>query len=177
MARDSQKAKVYGAEDHVARLLDSVARTQAHTLTAYGSTLVIPDEVKFGDVESIQRYVDQVLALDWVRETWPSAGPVRVRERKGQTKAHYFMGEIAIPPYHRGRAWAMREMVVLHEVAHHLTRRASGHSAASHGPEFTAIFVHLVRGIIDPAVGLLLYAALSEAGAKIGVVNRVANTA
>lgn len=177
MTRDSQRAKVYGAEDHVARLLDSVAHSMVRTLDAYGSTLILPDEVKFGHVGSIQGYVDDVLALTWVKETWPGAGPVRVRERRGQTKAHYRLGEIAIPPYRRGRAWAMREIVVLHELAHHLNHAANGYSVASHGPEFTATFVRLVQGVIGPEVGLLLAASLHEAGAKIGSLNRVAQSA
>lgn len=166
---DFQKSKVYGAEQHLARLLESARVNQVRTIEAYGSTLTLPDEVRFGDLESIQRYVDNVLGLAWVRRTWPvlAAQRVTVRRRKGESKAHYWrlVREIAIPTSTR---WAMREIVLLHEIAHHLTPEDCGH-----GEEFVGTFLLLVREIIGPEVGLLLLAAMHEAGAKIQVVNRV----
>jgi putative metallohydrolase (TIGR04338 family) len=158
---DTQRSQVYGAEQHVRRLLDSVRTSQARTVQAYGSTLTIPDERQFADLASIQRYVDAVLALDWVGDTWPESGrALSVRKRKGQAFAHYsaLLREIAIPTDTR---WAMREIVLLHEIAHHLT------PGSQHGPSFVGAFLLLVREIIGPEVHLLLLAAMDEAGVKI----------
>lgn len=174
--RDNDKSKVYGAEQHVRRLLDSVYQSQVRTVEAYGSTLTLPDEVLFGEIGAVQHYVDRVLALDWVQATWPTqaARPVTVRPRKGSAKAHYepYVNVIAVPPREIGGKWAMREIVVLHEIAHHLTPPGS-----AHGAEFVGVFLLLVREVIGPEVGLLLTGAMHEAGAKIRPVNRVDRTA
>ena len=77
----------------------------------------------------MQRYVDDVLALPTVRRQWPEVAPLRVRARRAATAAHYEnrdgAGVIAVPDV--GTAdWAMRELVVLHEIAHHLCDAATG---------------------------------------------------
>lgn len=160
--RDVQKAAVYEAEQLVRRLMDRSA--QFPTLQVAGSTITLPAEKKFGSVESVQTYVDAVLALNWVRTTWPRAArPVRVRERAGDTKAHYHRGVIAVPAHTIGSNWALRELVVLHELAHHLDT-----DAQPHGPSFVGIFLQLVTEIIGPEAGLLLRITLHEQGATIG---------
>lgn len=151
--RDSQQAKVYGAEQMVRKIIDRSAPGQPVHL--HGSTLTLPPEVKFGSLEATQAYVDRVLG----------PGQVKVRERKGNTKAHYepFTATIAVPAPERGRHWAQREIVILHEIAHHLTRT----TRPAHGPEFCAEFLRLVHEYMGPEIHLLLLDALHQNGVSI----------
>ncbi len=163
--RDRHRARVYAAESLTCRVFDTADRTSARTVELYGSTLTLPVERRFASVESVQHYVDQVLALAWVRATWPDrAGvPVTVRSRGGQSRAHYeqLTATIAIPLHAHNRAWALRELVVLHEVAHHLAADAQ---AASHGPEFLDRLLTLVGEIVGPEAAFVLRTALHDNG-------------
>jgi putative metallohydrolase (TIGR04338 family) len=104
-------------------------------------------------VHSVQAYVDKVLALNRIRDRHPHAGAVVVRERAGVAAAHYEFGAATIAVPVRGRAWALRELVVLHELAHHLAPRGD---AAPHGPGFCRTYLELVDEIIGPEASFLL---------------------
>lgn len=167
MSRDSQRSLVYSAESQVAFILEA-----GGTIEHFGSTLNVPDERKFGNVESVAAYIEKVLAYSPVAAYPRAKVPVHVRERRGQARAHYEYrtATIAIPPHLPGeggrRAWALREMVVLHELAHHLV--GPGATGGGHGPEFAATLVDLFTHVIDPVAGHLLRVSLYEAGAEIG---------
>ena len=156
---DPQRALVYEAEQSLANLIDR--RLDFPVVSAFGSRVTLPDDRKFGDLESVQRYVDAVLALDWVAAP---PGPVRVRARAGATKAEYEFATatIAVPPHRVGGRWAMRELVVLHELAHHLSQ------AADHGPTFTTPFLELITELVGPEAGFLLRAGWLAAGVSVG---------
>ena len=114
----------------------------------------LPTERKFACIESIQNYVDTVLELPGICDgPFCHAGwKVNVRARQGTTAAHYCAGTIAIPLGLGGRSkWALRELVVLHELAHHL-------SLGGHGPEFRFAFATLASLAMAPEVGLALRA-------------------
>jgi putative metallohydrolase (TIGR04338 family) len=161
---DPAKARVYEAEGVLAGLIDR--RDDFPVVDAFGSRVVVPDDRKFGDIDSVQRYVDGVLALDWVRNAAPERArlPVRVRARAGATKAEYeFAGPtIAVPPHRVGGRWAMRELVVLHEIAHHLSVEAG------HGPAFVAWMLELVENAVGDEAAFLLRSALLDAGVTLG---------
>lgn len=132
----------------------------------FGSTLVLPVERRFADLDSVQRWVDAVLALDPVARRWPGTPGCRVRARRGAMQAHYQPpGEVAVPV---GERWAMREFVLCHELAHHLVfhDRSVDDSAAAHGAEFVDAFVALVEMVIGAEVALLLRTGLDEGGAR-----------
>ncbi|AZI56982.1 TIGR04338 family metallohydrolase [Nakamurella antarctica] len=132
-----------------------------------GSTITIPVERKFASVDNVQIYCDAFLALRWVRETWPRAQvPVVVRRRSGQQAAHYerAAATIAVPGHVNASAWAMRELVVLHELAHHLAPAGE----QTHGPEFVGRLVHIVGEIIGPEAQLMLRVTMSDMGARVG---------
>lgn len=136
------------------------------TVEMFGSTFNLPNERKFATIENVQTYVDAVLSLNWVREKWDNATtPVKVRERKGQKSAHYeyFTNTIAIPLYERGKAWAMREEVVLHEIAHHLT--GPGHD---HDSVFTDILCELISELMSAEAGFILRALFHAEGCAVG---------
>jgi putative metallohydrolase (TIGR04338 family) len=164
-ARDSQRSKVYAAEGQVGRLFDR--RVEYPTLELFGSKVVVPDDRKFGDPEAAQRYADGVLGLNWVRARWPAAArPVWVRARAGATRAHYSWttSTIALPPHEIGGQWALRELVVLHELAHHL----GDPEQAAHGPGFVATVLALVAELIGPEAEFLLRTAYLENEVAIG---------
>ncbi|HZC72087.1 MAG TPA: TIGR04338 family metallohydrolase [Jatrophihabitans sp.] len=166
--RDVQRSKVYAAESLVCRIYDRAEQADTRTVELHGSTITLPIERRFASLESIQRYVNAVLALRWVRARWPTRAtvPVTVRARRGHAKAHYEQANatIAIPPHEQNRAWAMRELVLLHELAHHLE---PSEVAQPHGPEFTERYATLVAEIVGPEAGLLLRTAMHESGVRM----------
>uniref|UniRef100_UPI0005769A98 TIGR04338 family metallohydrolase n=1 Tax=Mycobacterium avium TaxID=1764 RepID=UPI0005769A98 len=81
--RDSQRSRVYAAEEFVRTLFDRAAEHGSPAVEFFGTRLTLPPEGRFGSVPSVQRYVDQVLALPAVRQRWPDVPPLRVRPRRG----------------------------------------------------------------------------------------------
>jgi len=112
----------------------------------------------------VQRYVDEVLAMPAVRRQWPNVEPLRVRARRAATAAHYEnragAGTIAVPD--RDTAdWAMRELVILHEMAHHLCQ-----TTPPHGPDFVATMCTLTELVMGPELGLVLRVVYAKEGAR-----------
>jgi putative metallohydrolase (TIGR04338 family) len=112
----------------------------------------------------VQRYVDDVLALPAVRQRWPQVSPLRVRARRAASAAHYEnrddAGVIAVPD--RDTAdWAMRELVVLHEVAHHFCQ-----ARPPHGPEFVATICTLTELVMGPELGHVLRVVYAKEGVR-----------
>jgi putative metallohydrolase (TIGR04338 family) len=125
--------------------------------------LTLPPEARFGSVEAVQRYVDDVLTLPAVTARWPEPSALRVRPRRGVTAAHYELRDgaatIAVP--HQAR-WALRELVVLHEVAHHLSS-----ADPPHGPEFAVTFSDLAEVVIGPEAGHVLRVLYAKYGVRL----------
>jgi len=162
--RDSQRAKVYAAEEFVRTMFDRAAEHGSPTVDFFGTQLTLPPEGRFGSVASVQRYVDDVLELPAVRQQWPKVSPPRVRARRAATAAHYEnhdgAGVIAVPD--RDTAdWAMRELVVLHEVAHHLCR-----AQPAHGAEFVATMCTLTALVMGPELGHVLRVVYAKEGVR-----------
>ena len=162
--RDSQRAKVYAAEDFVRTMFDRAAEHGSPSIEFFGTQLTLPPEGRFGSVASAQRYVDDVLALPAVRQRWPSVSPLRVRPRRAATAAHYEnydgAGVIAVPD--RDTAdWALRELVMLHEVAHHLCR-----TGPAHGAEFVATMCTLTELVMGPELGHVLRVVYAKEGVR-----------
>ena len=118
--RDFQRSKVYDAEHLVHRIFDRSADYPIIELA--GSHVTLPVERKFGTIDAVQRYVDQVLSLRWVRQRWSGRSPgTSGTSGPGARRTTYGRCD------HRGawatarvRPWALRELVMLHEVSHHL---------------------------------------------------------
>ena len=81
--RDTQRAKVYAAEQFVRTLFERADGRGA--VDFFGTALTLPPEARFGSVDAVRRYVDGVLALPAVRERWPHAPGCAVRARRGET--------------------------------------------------------------------------------------------
>ncbi|WP_024796893.1 TIGR04338 family metallohydrolase [Tomitella biformata] len=163
--RDGQRGAVYDAESLVRTMFDRAEERGLRTLEVHGSTVTLPVERKFGSVASVQGYCDRVLALRWVIAAWPRAAvPVTVRPRAGNTAAHYVNDTIAVPVDRDGR-WALRELVVLHELAHHLGVEGAG---PAHGGAFVDRYLTLVGEIIGLEAAFVLRATYLAGGVEIG---------
>lgn len=166
--RDSQRSALYAAERLVHNVFDR-SSSGTNVLAIAGTSVTLPPEARFGSVESMRAYVVRVLALPSVVEKFPRAGiPVTVRTRRGQSQAHYEYdptggaGVIAVPV--ADDRWAMRELVVLHELAHHLS---PGSVTDKHGPRFAGTLIDLVGLVLGPEAALVYRITLGDSG--IGV--------
>ena len=147
---DSQREAVYHAEHRLRRWLD-----QTGPVTVFGSRWDLEPDIRFVGIPDVQRYVDKVLGH------LGRDDKVGVRARRGMRKAHYCDGVISIPPRSIGGEWALREIVVLHEIAHHLA------GVHGHGPLFTRAFLDLLDATGKPMTARVLQAAFWEAGVQI----------
>ncbi|MBS4727842.1 TIGR04338 family metallohydrolase [Mycobacterium sp. SM1] len=166
-ARDVQRSRVYAAEGFVRTLFDRAAEHGSPAVEFFGTPLTLPPEARFGSISSVQRYVDDVLGLPAVRRRWPAPPPLTVRARRAATAAHYESREgtgiIAVPD--RDSAdWAMRELVVLHEIAHHLCG-----AQPAHGPEFVATMCTLSELVMGPELGYVLRVVYAQEGVRLAV--------
>jgi putative metallohydrolase (TIGR04338 family) len=162
-ARDTQRAKVYAAETFVRTLFDRAAERANPVVEFFGTALTLPPEARFGSADDVQRYLDRVLALPAVRQRWPEPGPVGVRARRGVRAAHYERAGtdacIAVPE--QRSTWALRELVVLHELAHHLST-----AEPAHGPEFVTTLCELADAVMGPEVGHVLRVVYAQEGVR-----------
>lgn len=164
-ARDTQRSRVYAAEQFVRTLFDHAAQHSSRSIDFFGETITLPPEARFASVESVQRYVDDVLALPAVGDIRRIPCPLTVRTRRGATAAHYetdgVAGVIAVPD-RTGGGWALRELVVLHEVAHHLCADVR----PAHGSEFVSAFCALTAAVMGPETGHVLRVVYAKEGVR-----------
>ena len=163
-ARDAQRSKVYAAEEFVRTLFDRAAEHGSSSVEFFGTQLTLPPEGRFGSLAAVRRYVNDVLALPAVQREWPGVAPLRVRARRASTAAHYEnrdgAGVIAVPQ--RDDAdWAMRELVVLHEIAHHLCD-----VQPAHGPQYVTTLCTLTELVMGPEVGHVLRVVYAKEGVR-----------
>jgi putative metallohydrolase (TIGR04338 family) len=162
--RDSQRAKVYAAEEFVRTLFDRAAERGSRSIEFFGTQLTLPPEARFGSISAVQRYVDEVLALPAVKRQWPSTAPLMVRARRASTAAHYEnrdgTGVIAVPDF-AASDWAMRELVVLHEIAHHLCD-----AQPPHGSRYVATLCTLAELVMGPELGHVLRVVYAKEGVR-----------
>jgi putative metallohydrolase (TIGR04338 family) len=155
--RDTQRAKVYAAEEFVRTLFDRAAEHGNRVVDFFGTQLTLPPEGRFATAAAVQRYVDDVLAHVGTDR------PLTVRARRGATAAHYERGDdgatIAVPDSRT--SWALRELVVLHEIAHHLSD-----AEPPHGPEFVATFCELADAVMGPEVAHILRVVYAKEGVR-----------
>lgn len=117
--RDQQRARVYKAE--------------RVTLANMGKPLP--------SVSDVERYVKRVFAMKRVREAFPTMRAnwlPSIGDGRGRRAACGWEGGIKIP------LWARTEWVVVHELAHTITRRVYGCNVAGHGWQFCAVYLKLV---------------------------------
>ena len=113
--RDGQRARVYRAEQRVARILE---------------------DANLGSVYSTQAMVNQVVDTDWWQTAAPHRPTVEVADGRGRRSGGSVGGEIRLPRRYR------TPLIVLHELAHEWVMCPV---RAAHGPEFAGAFLSLVR--------------------------------
>lgn len=142
--RDNQRKKVYTAEREVFGANANTAKIGMPLPTV-------------GDVD---RYVCVVLNRKVVARHYNTNRPVLVVDGRGTRRAMAYGGyKISIPK------WARTEWVVLHELAHILEwrdRARTGVRTASHGWEFAAIYLFLVKTMLGKDTADLLKASFRK---------------
>lgn len=165
---DAQRARVYRAEDAWADSLDA-ARLGARLATVAGSSVLLPVEKRFGTLGSAQAYVALVLRRRDVLTAVGEVPPPALRLRRGVRAAHWEPpGTIALPVPRHGEPWALREAVLLHELAHHVggtTGRASGH-----GAPFPSLVLLLVAAALGEEAVLALRVHYGEQRVDVGAL-------
>jgi putative metallohydrolase (TIGR04338 family) len=164
--RDTQRARVYRAEDAWAARLDA-ARQGAGLATVGGSRLVLPPERRFGTLATASEHAARVLALPAVLDLFGPVPPPELRVRRGLRAAHWEApGVIALPVPVHGEPWGLRETVLLHELAHHVGE-TTGRSVAHLAP-YPAILLLLVGATLGPEAALALRVAYGEERVEVG---------
>ncbi len=162
-ARDTQRSKVYAAEEFVRTLFDRASERGNRTVEFFGTNLTLPPEARFAAVESVQRYVDDVLALGSVRARWPDVAPLTVRPRRGVTAAHYKRDDdgaaIAVPERRTTGRYANSSCCTRSPtISATPTRRT--------GPEFIATFCDLAAAVMGPEVAHVLRVVYAKEGVR-----------
>ena len=157
-ARDGQRARVYRAEDAWSARLDAARRGAALAEVA-GSSIVLPAERRFGSLLQAEAYAARVLALPEVVGAAGRVEPPAFRTRRGSRAAHWEPpGVVAVPVPRHGEPWALRESVLLHELAHHVASRSPlvAGGGAGHGPPYPAVLLLLVQAVLGEEAAFAL---------------------
>jgi putative metallohydrolase (TIGR04338 family) len=167
-ARDAQRARVYRAEDAWAASLDA-ARRGAALATVGGSAVLLPAERRFGALETASTYAERVLAMPEVVGVAGHLAAPELRTRRGQRSAHWEPpGAIALPVPRHGEPWALRESVLLHELAHHVGE-TTGISRGHRAP-FPALVLLLVGAALGTEAAFALRVAYGEEHVEVGTL-------
>lgn len=163
--RDSTRSKVYAAELQVRAAVEK-AQT-AGGVDFFGSMLPPPRERGFRSLTEIEIYLKAALLDPEVVARFGALPVPRLRLGNSEDTSSYRAEnrEILMPQ----SGWAWRELVVLHELAHHVAAMKYPR-AAGHGPEFAAIYCQLVGHQMGHATELLLRAALDGQRVKVGAL-------
>lgn len=164
--RDAQRARVYRAENAWAVRLDA-ARQGAGLATIVGSRLLLPAERRLGSLDAARDYTARVLALPAVTAALGAVAPPRLRTRRGARAAHWEPpGIVAVPVPRHGEPWALRETVLLHELAHH-AGAATG-LADKHAAPFPALMLLLVHAVLGEEAAFALRVDYGDQGVQVG---------
>jgi putative metallohydrolase (TIGR04338 family) len=146
--RDTQRGKVYKAEEHLPEALKGP---------------------KFETLADCQAYYDHITQSRW----WKARAietPIFLRDGRGTRTASAYSnwagGYINLP------RWSRYQIVMLHELAHILNNRSRQHGAdrRPHGAGFVRAFLDLVGRWIGPNMARVLRESMLEHGVRI--VNR-----
>ena len=165
-SRDGQRSRVYRAEDAWASRLDA-ARRGAPMATVGGSEVLLPAELRFGALPAAAAYAESVLSLPAVVAAAGLLPAPDLRPRRGQKAAHWERpGVIALPVPRHGEPWALRETVLLHELAHHVGE-TTGISAGHRAP-FPAVVVLLVEAALGAEAAFALRVSYGQERVEVG---------
>lgn len=175
---DPEQETTYAAEDLVLAWLDETSFETGEvsvTLTRHGARQTVtfrPEiEPRFGAPAEARDFVDQVLTrLQAQTRRFGSnyrgreARPVKVVRSRKVKQAEYQNGVMKLPDRNTGGVWALRGMVVLHELAHHLNTGVDGLIIDNHGEGFRATFIQVLDDIGWTETAAMLREAYREMG-------------
>ena len=165
-SRDAQRSRVYRAEDAWAARLDA-ARLGAARATVAGSSVLLPAERRLGSLDAAAAYAARVLALPAVVSAVGEVPPPALRVRRGVRAAHWEPpGTVALPVPVHGEPWALRETVLLHELAHHVGE-TTGMSRGHRSP-FPALVLLLVEAALGAEAAFALRVDYGELAVAVG---------
>jgi hypothetical protein len=153
---DAQRSRVYAAEKTLRWLYDHPA--SSHEIG--GVIVQLEPEARFASLDSVAAYLDRVISHPAVIVEFGPSAPIKVRERRGEKAAHYEPNTATIAINTDGTRWALREIVLQHEIAHHYSR-----TSPAHGPEFTATLTRLIELVMGPQAALALRLLYAQNGA------------
>ncbi|MEA5154381.1 DUF2786 domain-containing protein [Raineyella sp.] len=141
---------LYAAEDRLIRWVED------GSVRLEGTTWLPERDPLFRDVKEVARFCDA--ACD--RLGVPRVG---VRARQGPKQAEYraTLMEIAVPTAEIGGAWALRGIVVVHELAHHLVAVGGRREGGPHGASFRLRLTHALDLLGFPVQARLFGLALA----------------
>ncbi|WP_375001823.1 DUF2786 domain-containing protein [Aeromicrobium sp. CTD01-1L150] len=175
---DPDQNTTYAAEHMLTQWLDAVSPEtgevrvsleragRRHTRTYHPET-----EPHFSRPSEVTGFVERV--LERLRSQSRQFGSsYRGREKRsvqvlpfpGWTKATYRNDVILLPERERGGAWALRGLVVLHELAHHLNTGLEGAIIDVHGAGFRATLVQLLQDVGWTEISAMLQEAYGQVG-------------
>ncbi|MFI6041907.1 TIGR04338 family metallohydrolase [Nocardia sp. NPDC051321] len=161
--RDIHRSRVYRAEQRLWNLLDDADHTGERTVELFGTRICLPVEKRMPDIDAVAAYLDGVLALRAVRRRYSRAGlPLTVRARRGARAHGHYEPTTATIAISMHDPHAVRELLLLHELAHHLQPPVS----TGHGPEFCRAYSDLIHNVMTPETAWLLRACLTSEGAR-----------
>lgn len=131
-------------------LYNVIAQTGNPAITLDGIALTMPPETRFTSIKSIQTYVSTVRSLESLAHYPRASVHVRIGTHEDTSMAFYNGSERLISLPKKPSTWAMRELVVLHELTHHFT------IGERHGPRFAASMLEVLREVMGPEVELAL---------------------
>lgn len=175
---DPEQKLTYAAEDMVTTWLDAVPPETGEVQVVlrdgpHGRTVSYAPETepRFSRPSEVTVFVDEVLTR--LRQQAGGFGSnyrgreqrdVHVVSHRGWKKATYRNGFIHLPERERGGGWALRGMVVLHELAHHLNTGTDGAIIDAHGEGFRSTFVQLLTDIGWVQIATMLRDAHQQSG-------------
>lgn len=153
---DVGRSHIYAAEHMYSRLCARANTVDGKaTVDIAGRTVTLPAERHFGQLADVDRYIRAVLAAD--PDTAGIPAPT-VRARRGELRAHWKAGVIALPDTGFGRS----EHTVLHELAHHVAA-AKGVGHPGHGPGWRYWLCRLHTAATGPEGGWALGVLIDQA--------------
>ncbi|WP_433664749.1 TIGR04338 family metallohydrolase [Nocardia sp. CA-128927] len=161
--RDIHRSRVYRAEQRLWNLLDDADYTGERTVELLSTRICLPVEKRMASIDAVAAYLDGVLALRAVRRSYSRAGlPLTVRARRGARAHGHYEPTTATIAISMHDPHAVRELLLLHELAHHLQPAVS----VAHGPEFCRAYSDLIHHVISPDIARLLRAYFTDEGAR-----------
>lgn len=161
--RDSQKQRVYDAEQVIRGLLDTPIGT--HDMTAEERRALAQ---KFINKVCKRKYVVRKYGSSVIEngrttgERIPHIPSVRLgANNKRRTATAWGSHTIELPPSKAGR-WAFCYSVLIHELAHNFERKQNGYKYAGHDWPFAAIYLDLVRNVMGREAYLALKRSFRE---------------